>query len=174
MLNAAAIYAETPNPHAVSAPNFRATAADEVRRMADLIIGRQKDGQATHYAHLKAAGFSPSQIGALFPEAAEIANRSTFRCDDFIPTDEVADPYLERPIAERMAETIIKGMKDSRSPIAALQRAGFTGTEIALCLDEASRIVDLRLRRVAPPNRSLVSLTFALSGMVKALQNEVA
>ena len=173
MLNATAIYAETPNPHAVSAPNFRPTAADEVRRMADLIIGRQKDGQATHYAHLSAAGFSPSQIGALFPEAAEIANRSTFRCDDFIP-DEVVDPYLERPLAERMADTIIKGMKDARSPIAALQRAGFTGVEIALCLDEASRIVDLRLRRVAPPNRSLVSLTFALSGMVKALQNEVA
>ncbi len=176
MLTQSLAAGEVPSPNATSHHRYESGAAGQVRRMADVLIANQKDGRATSWGDLIAARFSPAQIGALFPEAAAIANRSTFRRieDEFEdPTEADLVAAADRSVAEQMAAVIVAGLSRNKSAIASLQQAGrWTGTEIALHLDEANRLVDKRLRAVAPPNRSLVNLAHSLGRMVQQLQAE--
>lgn len=155
------------------------------RKMATVIVRQAKDGQATELHHFRDAeetkDLTADEIAQHIVCASRIAARIVIRQDDpdYIPVikDDTLpdkDPTM-RPIAERMADEIIRGMSNARSEIHALQSCGhFTGGEIAKYIDDAKAIVERRLGRVAPPNPSLVALAFALKRMVTAVQNEVA
>ena len=158
-----------PRPAYPDAARIVETADKRTRELAEAMIRlnvEHPDG-ATQ-ATLLIEGFSPHEQQHLGPVARQLANRKFVRQlgDDATGTE------VQPTLPERMAAVMVREVGRHDSAIAALQKAGFSGREIAAHIDAASAIADRLLLRKAPPNAHLVNLAYAIGAMVTAGHRE--
>jgi hypothetical protein len=110
---------------------------------------------------LLAEGFSRHELDQFGDAARALANHRFVR--------QVDEKAVEKPqsLAERMAAVIVAKVGHEESAVRALQRAGFTGTEIADHIDAANRLAGRDLVRHHMNNAQLVNLAYALGGMFR-------
>lgn len=111
---------------------------------------------------LMAEGFSRHELDTLGPAARQVANELYIRRDDAIAA------RAEQPLAEKMAKVIIRQVGAEETAVAALQKAGFPGPEIAAHIDEANRLAGRFLVRDHLSHARLVDVAYALGGLIHA------
>lgn len=158
--------AETAPTHFTTTANFKDEARAVVHAMVDLITKHAKDGRQTYSADLKKR-FTAAQITAHWPEAVRIAHKGVVRDVNADLSDEAAAIEAAPTLVERMVKVIVARVGRDKSAVAALQQAGFAGTEIAANIDEAMRLANRQLGERVPANASLVNLAYALGRMVR-------
>jgi hypothetical protein len=158
---------ETPNAHFTSPPNFKAEAGAVTQAMVDLILKNAREGRATFAGDLKKR-FTASQISAHWSEAVRVANRTIVRDVYADMPDETIAIEAAPTVVERMVKVILERVGRDQNVVAALQKAGFTGPQIAAHLDEAKTIVNRQLRLKVPPAAGFVDLAYAIGRMAHA------
>lgn len=78
------------------------------------------------------------------------------------------------PLPAQMAQVLVAEGAGEESTVPVLQRAGFTGAQLAAHLSEAVRLADAATRKVLQPDPAFVARHRALVGLVDNLLHEAS
>lgn len=76
-------------------------------------------------------------------------------------------------LPSQMAQILVDNSGAEESVVAVLQRAGFTGVELATHMSEAVRLADAATRKVLQPDPTMLARHRALAGLVGNILAEV-